>query len=192
MHNEVIIMMRNWLLDWPCAHRSQQAAEFYARLRRLCKFETIGNFEKFSSRYLICRPGQWAVITMLQFDIAVAAPFWTPVIESTGAATYLCGEGDELLGMRWTGIGKLRFAVFDAVGPLKTYELDEPFELDFPWSTGWKHGNSGQWIVCENPLPTDLQVKWCIYDQRKSLHKAKDQHTNRFRASLDAIKARNV
>lgn len=193
MNNELTTIMRNWLLDWSYAPRSQQAFEFYAQLRRLCKFEPIEQFEHFN-RIHMSDPSLMgrAVLEMLQFDLALSAPYWIPVIEEAGAKTWLIGEGDELLGMRWTGGGTLSFEVFDCYRPPKTYELNEPFELNFPWSTSWKHSVAIKWVALRNPLPADLEVKWCIYAQSQCLYKAKEKHSRRFSASLDIIKARSV
>jgi len=192
MCNEVVTVLLSWISDSP---RSQQAAEIYARVRQLCKFEPIKEFEKISAAYLnlgascnFDHPLSWPMMTMLLFNLEVSAARWIPQKRDN----YIRGRGDELLGMRWSGDGTVRLHVWHPNEPEKTFELSEPFELQYPWSTGWKHGSSGTCLIVSDPLPPDLEVKWCLVDQRKSLEEAKGLHKQRFRASLDTIKARNV
>jgi len=191
--------MRQWISDWPDGHCSLQAFVLYARLRRVCKCEPIKEFDKFSAAYLEHQsdPRMQGALCVVQFNLDVAPAQWIPVTEDAGAQTRLLLQVDDISGMRWTGGGKLRFTVDDyQERRRKTYELKEPFELDFPWSTGWWYHYHAFWrdavVVFTNPLPPGFQIKSYVFHGEKSLYLEKQQHTHQFRACLNQIKARNV
>ena len=182
---EIVQVLLHWL-NVPNAAGCWSTAQLYGQLRQVCKLESIPGLQQISLDVASIWPNGlhdyanrfgWCLYYMCRFNKQHSLPFWTPYAPQADAAEaggYVAGKGDELLGARWRGDAVLRLRHDGAL-----VELSTPFELEFPYTTGWKHSDSGQVLWVEGPAPRDLEFKWCIVDQRYTLEEAKRAHARK-------------
>jgi len=193
----VVQVLYQWLRDASKPDYCWRRARLYGQLRQLCRLPRLAAMAELEEHWRAHWPQGlgsmrdlqiWAMYAMVRFRLPYFVFWAAPTVYVDG---YVRGDGDELLGVRWSSnapnapgapVGLLAHAD----GRSLRLEISKPFELHYPYSTGWKHNTDAE-ILFITQGAANLEFKWCFVDQRQTLYCAKRFHRERFAAALQAI-----